>query len=165
MESGSVIFLTKRPFKFFHLRTWISGLIDHFQGAVTHTAIVYQFEDVFYVREMDVKGNRSIEYYEYLKIHEARVKEVIPFGINIAYSRLQMFNRKCHNTTAVYDFSNLLFFQVFKGLFSKKETKYKRICSEDTARMYNILDYTFSDPENVNPQLLYDIIKLKNARH
>jgi len=164
LKEGSVIFITRRPFKFFSFRAWLSLLIEKFQGKVTHTAIVYKSPDGnMMVREMEKDGNIKIDLITYLKEYENRIYGI--YEETKKSERLEVFNGYCHNQRSEYDFVNLLLKQPLKDITDiKLNSPLKRICSEDTARCYNVLfPNTFTDVESTQPSDVYATLSTCNT--
>lgn len=164
-KSGDILFLTVRPwsFKIIH-RVLISKLIELISGKYVHCAIVYEFDNTLYVREMDFEGSNNIKLSIYTDLYCNRIVIVNnPFKND--YFSLQMFNSRCHFKYAKYEYKNLFVWQLIKYTLNKwigKETKIKRTCSEDVSRMLNILKPNFiHSPDKISPTELYE--KLKNV--
>ncbi len=176
MKTGNIIFLTRRAIKnIFDYRGIISYLIavfTRFKGqkikdVKVHSAIVYEYLDEYYVRDMDKNGDRHYTFKKYEEKFGDRMEIVErPRFTNITKEKIQRFNTTCRNFKVKYDYKNTFFFQVIKrlfGFFIKDNSYYSRMCAEDVQRQLNIFDYMFSKPEEVNPNILYLLITTINA--
>lgn len=171
MNPGNIILLKRRKFKHvFDIRFYLSYLIAYFtktsnqllDDVVVHCAIIYQSNNETFVRDMDKKGNEPYTINQYRKIYGNRME--IKINPHNLYNEIliKKFSDECENLDVKYDYFNLLFFQLIKSMFHKfigKETKTKRICSEDVARIYNVLNpYFFLKPEEITPNELSEYI-------
>ena len=151
-----IIFLSKRVLSL-HPLSWVSNLIAFFtKSDITHTATVYYRNNVPYVREMGFWGVSRMPYENYIKKYEKRI-----FGIKIIenFANFEKYNYACDNYFTRYDYTSL-FMQIIESIFVNftwKNTEYKRTCSEDSARMINILNPEFfKNPETETPVSLYE---------
>ena len=159
LKTGDIILLTKRDLSF-NPRSWSSWLIS-LSGKYTHTAIIYSFCGDLYVRDVDICGNESILLSDYIEKYKHRIT-IKSHPYNFDSKILYHFNTKCRTEYIKYDFANLFIFQFIKFIFHKfvgKETKLKRTCSEDTSRMFNLLDNIFENPEEITPTEVAEQIK------
>jgi hypothetical protein len=120
--------------------------------------VIFKKRGNLYVRDMDSNGNDYYELKEYFELYKNRIRiKEAPFE----YSTFE-FNRACRYTKVEYDFINLLIFQFIKVIFKKfigKDTIKHRICSEDTARMFNIIYNYFENPEEITPSQIDNLTK------
>ena len=162
MKEGNIIFLTRAKGSWWNWRvvlTWITASlstreISKVDTVLNHTAIIFRKENQLFVRDMDVKGNSTIELFDYFKLYKGRITiKQSPFKFD--KTRLEYFNTECYYNEADYDYFNLLFFQLIKtffGFFIGKNTIRHRTCSEDVARMFNVLKSNyFKKPEQITP--------------
>ncbi|MCK4500960.1 hypothetical protein KAU11_10725 [Candidatus Babeliales bacterium] len=159
ITTNSILFLTRKKFNVLNIGTWVSSLIDLFQGGITHTAVVFKWGNLLAVREMTESGTLITPLSCYLKTHKNRIKSTYEV-ITRNYEAIECYNRECLKPSS-YDFVNLLLRQPLRLLFnvrSRKVTEHKRICSEDTARCVNILRPLFNDVENLSPQEIYNYV-------
>lgn len=161
-KSGDVGFLRARKFtkniRTWNFRTLVSVLIAKFQGFITHTFIIYSYQGMLWVRDMDTLGVAHIPLSDYLDMYSARLVWVWRNDLDYTRHRLDSFNYQCKTTKTKYDYKNLFIYQVVKLIFRKfvgKNTPLKRTCSEDVARSLNILEQTFDKPEESTPTALY----------
>ena len=166
MKAGNIILLTRRKGKWYNPRVILSYLIalastkdrNKIDTIATHSAIIYSDNNKLYVREMENKGSVSIELERYLKENKGRIKIK---GHESIFATPE-FNKKCKYEKVEYDFISLFFFQLIKVIINKsigKETLYKRKCSEDTSRMFNILFNIFENVEHITPSNIDDLTK------
>lgn len=175
MKTGSIIFLTRRVIKnIFDYRGIISYLIavfTRFKGqkikdVKVHSAIVYEYLNEYYVRDMDKDGDRHYTLEKYKEKFGERM-EVVENPYNIENSALTeenvlKFNTSCRNFAVKYDYKNTFFYQIIKrlfGYFIKDNSNYARMCAEDVCRQFNVFFKTFDYVEKTNPNELYEFIK------
>lgn len=164
MKTGSIIFLTKRDFSFSY-RWLLSYLIAFFSKnkkqklseVKVHAAIIYEYKGNLCVRDIDKFGDEHISLYKYIDMYKNRI-EIYEYPYNISTKLIEVFNHSCKTTKIVYDYKNLLIFQLIKSIFNifvGRNTSIMRTCSEDTARQFNILKHIFELPEQITPNELF----------
>jgi len=161
IKEGTVLYLKKRNFSLFVPATWVSNIISIVQGKTTHTAIVFKDINKLKVREMEAKGVVVTSLLEYLRRNYSRIHSFTNLTIP-SESKLSIFRKECSNLNIKYDKANLVIRQPLHFLFGtrwKTDTVNSRICSEDTARCVNKLEFTFNNPENVSPQEMFIFYK------
>lgn len=154
-------FLTRRKYtgiKQLH-RFILSWLIYKIQGKYVHCYLVYLDNNVQYVREMEQNGTKIILYSDYIKRFKDRINVEIDLPNN---ANKYYFDYKCKNDIVKYDYSSLFIKFPLLYLFDiiiKTCTINKRTCSEDCARMINILKpYFVKRVEYKTPQKLYEYL-------
>lgn len=169
MKEGTIIFLTKRKFRHpFEFRWWLSILIAYFtkdekqklSDVKVHAAIIYD-NGGLKVRDIDKEGDCHYILKDYLSKYEGRI-EIKEHSFNICEDELKFFNYSCKTRKVKYDYINTFFYQIIKyfiGIFTKKNTIEKRMCSEDVMRQFNLLKCIFNTPEKTTPNELYLMIK------
>jgi hypothetical protein len=172
MKEGNIVFLTKRKIKnILDYRGIISYLISLFSNKSfnnldvikSHCAIIYSYNDVFMVRDMDMIGTVNYTLEEYLIKYGDRNPVIIINPFCTCNGTKEEFNNSCRELKINYDYNNLLFYQIIKSIFRifvGKDTITKRICSEDVMRQFNIIQKVFNNPEELNPNELYNKIKI-----
>ena len=159
---GDIILLTKRKFSFIKIHRYLLSLfIRIFTGKYTHSAITFKKEDgQMYIREMDYKGseiNTTLD--EYINLYRDRIyvmKVWLPFNNE---EKIKLRNAAT-NLNVKYEFIGLVW-QLYKsitGKFIGRKTLLKRVCSEDTARVYNNVRFYFEKPYEKTPMDLSENI-------
>lgn len=155
-------FLTRRKYtgiRQLH-RFILSWLIYKIQGDLVHCYLVYLDNNVQYVREMEQNGTKKTHYSDYLKQYGDRLFEEIELPDNV---NKYCFDYECKTNIVKYDYSSLFIKIPLLYLFDiiiKTCTINKRTCSEDCARMINILTPNFvKEVEYKTPQKLYEFLK------
>jgi hypothetical protein len=177
MQEGSLIFLTKRPFKL-NFRWFMSQAIaslTKFKGqdindAKVHSAIIYRYKNILYVRDMDKKGAEHFTLDSYIETYKGRGTVLEnPYSYSFTYETLRIFNISCRNTKVKYDYINTFVFQLIKTQIKKFlgwNSEYRRMCAEDASKQYNLLERIFKTPEKTNPnemfKFLTDVKEWKN---
>lgn len=159
MKSGDIILLTRRKLSI-NPRSWLTYLISILSGKYVHTALIFAdpMTKILKVREMDSKGVVLSDYSMYLQQLKQRITIITPV-LQLSQTELNDYNYICRYDNSKYDFINLLFLQVLKIFlhrFVGRDTKLKRTCSEDTARIYNFIrKNTFENPKGITPNEVF----------
>jgi hypothetical protein len=155
-------FLTARKFSLKELHWYILGkLIELIQGKYVHTFVIY-IDSCWgsTVREMSGLGVKKTDWSTYFKKYYNRL-EIVDIETDSIFS-YRDFTDFCKNSKAKYEYKNLIIWQLVHKVTGKwfgKDTSYRRICSEDSARAINkavigLVQY----PDKVSPTELYDIV-------
>jgi len=158
---GSIIFLTKRKEKPYY-RKFISYMIakmtrnkgQRVEDVKVHCAIIYRYDNILYVRDMDKKGDEHYTLKDYILKFQNRIEIYKPL-FEFGDWNINRFNKSCKDEKVKYDYINTFVYQVIKKYIHKfigKDTSYTRMCAEDAQRQYNLLlpNY-FKTPEATSP--------------
>ena len=167
-KAGDMIFLTRRNTRDY--RGFISKSIarltrnkkQNLEDVKVHAAIIYSNDGVLFVRDMDSKGNENYTLMEYVEIYGNRMEI---YHHNLKIVNYKLFNESCLNDDVNYDYLNTFVWQLSRELchiWFGWNTPYKRMCSEDVQREFNLLRWTFKYPEQVNPNQLFEYLKKEN---
>jgi hypothetical protein len=159
METGDIILLTRRKFDWKIHRWVLSWAIHILTGKYVHSALIYRRGGILFVREMEAVGVVHVPLNTYMKTYKNRGTIVREKNRLTVDEKAQMRDL-CLREKAKYDYFNLLLWQPLKavfGVFLGGNTKYRRACSEDTARIYNkVRENTFKDEKGITPMEVYE---------
>lgn len=175
MKEGDIIFLTRRKYKPYY-RIFIScgiALVTRKKGQTyddvkVHSAIIYKYKGVLFVREMEKHGDEHSTLEKYKEIYGGRM-EIKESPVHFSVSKYNSFNRSCRELHVEYDYNNTFVYQILRKVFKFfrfKNTVMQRMCAEDAQRQYNLLSPGFfKTPEKTSPnELYYKILNWKTVK-
>lgn len=160
-------FLTRRKYtglKSLH-RYILSYIIHRLTGKLVHCYLVYKDNDnnEMYVREMEYDGDRHTLYSEYRKKYSERIFAEIDLEENV---NKYNYDYVCKNAHVKYDYSSLFIKFPLLYFFNKILcffTINKRTCSEDCARIINIMyPFKIKNVEYITPTKLFNLMRNEN---